>query len=250
MDGKVFLPSVFQAITACRIAGRSGFRWIETTELVIWALTILQVCFLATAFSVDEIFHQVFTLLTFSPIHGGVDFVPLNETDAGITLMLTVGLWKIHYSRAINSPRVDSSFQVSEAHFTVFKSISDVCLSSGLRAPYFAESARILLGIAMLVSFCNFFSPLFSRKAFLFTVLGGGLACMTGILMITIWLLEVLSCSKALSLGGIAQNASRVIYMRTLDVRPVILTTSFYHYLICAIVFVFETPFLLLKMKA
>ncbi|KAL5961266.1 hypothetical protein TSMEX_010988 [Taenia solium] len=199
MDGKVFLPSVFQAITA---------------------------------------------------LHGGVDFVPLNETGVGIALMLTIGLWKIHYSRAINAPRADSSFQVCEAHFTVLKTISDVCLSSGLRAPYFAESARILLGIALLVMFCNFFTLLFSRKAFLFTMMGGGLACMSGIFMTTIWLIEVLGCTRGLSLDAIAPNASRVVYMRTLDARPVILTTSFYHYLICALIFVFETPFVLLKMKA
>lgn len=250
MDGKVFLPSAFQIITARKIAVRSGSRWMGTTELGIWVMDGLRVCFLATAFSVDEIFHQVLTLLTFSPIHGGVDFVPLNETDTGITLMLTIGLWKIHYSRAINAPRADSSFQVCEAHFTILKTISDVCLSSGLRAPYFAEGARILLGAALLVMFCNFFTLLFSRKAFIFTTLGSGLACMSGIFMITLWLIEVFSCTRGLLLDGIAPNTSRVVYMRTLDARPVILTTSFYHYLICAVIFVFETPVLLLKVKA
>ncbi|KAL5110304.1 hypothetical protein TcWFU_004793 [Taenia crassiceps] len=248
MDGKVF-TSVFQAITARKIAGRTGIRWVGTTELAVWILSIFQVCFLSAAFVVDEIFHQVFTLLAFSPIHGVIDLVPLNETDAGITLMLTVGLWKIHYSRAFNAPGADSSFQVCEAHFTVLKTVSDVCLSSGLRAPYFAESARLLLGVALLVMFCNFFTLFFSRKAFVFTAIGSGFACMSGIFMIIVCLLEVLSCTKGLSLDGTARNASRVIYMRTLDARPVILTTGFYHYIICAIIFVFEIPFLL-KMKA
>ncbi|VDM34318.1 unnamed protein product [Hydatigera taeniaeformis] len=224
MGSRTFLPSVFQIVAARNIAGRF-------------------------AFSVDEIFHQVFTLLSFYPTHGGVDFVPTNETTAGITLMLTVGLWKIHYSRAINAPERNSAFQLYEAHFTFLKTVSDVCLSSGLRGPYFAESARILLGVALTTVFCNFFTLLFSRMVFFYAALGAGLACMSGIFMIALWLVEILSCTSALSLDGTRPNTSRVIYMRTVDARPVILTTSFYQYLACAIVSAFQTPILMLNMN-
>ncbi len=250
MDGRVFLPSVYQSITAPKIAGRSGFRWIGNSEFVIWALSIIQCCFLATAFSVDLIFYQMFTLLTYQPMFGGVDFVPQNETDTGVILILSVGLWKIYYSRAISAPKIGSSFQMDEAHYTVLKTISDTCISSGIRVPFVADSARIMLGIAQLFIFCNFITPLFSRRAFIFTVFGSGFTCLYGMLMMLVWLTEILHCTKQMSLNRPFRNESQMLFFRTFDSRAVIPASSFTNYIICGFIFMLEIPFLVYKMRA
>lgn len=249
MDGRVFLPSVYQSITAPPIAGRSGFRWISTPELIIWALAILQCIIMATAFSTDVIFHQMFTILTYEPVNGGVDYVPTNETESGITLVLMVGLWKIYYTRGISQPTLGSSFQLEEAHYTVLKTISDACLNSGIRTNFCADSARLLLGLSTIFIFCNFLAPLVSRRVFIFTVLASGFSCLYGILFVLVWLSEIIQCNKAISFNRPWKNESQMLFYRTFDARPVVPASSFQLYLVCGIISMVELPFLVYRLR-